>query len=194
MTLRISLSNRWTAGASLDAANPLHPGEDAGQVEGKGDGKVERSLQTRRGRESESLFSSGWQRYEWCSAQELKCPRRPACLACPQVGALTWITSEGAGADRNCAAKCRCSVPGLGQGGAREGPAPPAPRPGRGRPRPRGEATGVAAPRSASSWLLVVSRRLEFLAPHGCPLTYPVHSHVTCLVPSANALVAACLK
>lgn len=62
LTLRVSLSYRWRGGPHFNAPNPLHQGEDAGQVEGKGDGKVDRSVQTRKRKGSASLVNPGWQR------------------------------------------------------------------------------------------------------------------------------------
>lgn len=62
LTLRVSLSYRWRDGPHFNAPNPLHRGEDAGQVEGKGDGKVDRSVQTRKRKGSASLVNPGWQR------------------------------------------------------------------------------------------------------------------------------------
>ena len=128
LTLRISLSCRWHGQAWLRRRKPTPSWEGTGQVEGEGDGKVKRNVQTGRGREHESLFSWGRQSYGQCLEQGLKCLRGPAHpAACTHLGHL-----GRAGADPRCAAECGCSTQGLRQDGAWLEKAPPTPKAMRG--------------------------------------------------------------
>lgn len=161
-------------------------------MESDGDRKVERNLQTRRGRESESLFSSGWQRYGRCPAQELKCLRGPRAGAppSPQVRALTWITSARlAGAVRSCVAKCGCGVQASGWERRDAEQVPP-----RGRSRPRPQAVLRAPERAFWVQYHDVKRRLNFLPFRGYPLIYPSHSKIYISSPSCKCLRGHILK
>ena len=166
-----------------------------GRMEGKGDGKIERNLQTRREREreSESLFSLGWPRYGRCPAQELKCLRGPR--SSPPAGAGTHLDHlRSAGAERSAQRKCRCGTLRLLQSGAWLGVVP-APSRGSARPRPEGGATGVReSSLSTTSGPLVLRQRLHFLPPHRCPQITPPTPKCIYLFLSANALVAAFLN
>lgn len=114
-----------------------------GRMEGQGDGKVERNLQTRRERESESLFSLGWPRYGRCPAQELKCLRGPRSSL--PAGAGTHLDHlRSAGAERSALRNCRCGTLGLLKSGAWPGVVPALSR-GSARPRPGGGALGARA-------------------------------------------------